>query len=395
MKMKKLAGFILATTFAAGGLTVASCGEKEEAQKRVMNLSLNPQVEFVLDADNKVVTVNALNEEGNLIAGAEVFVGKTAEEAAKLFVEISTETGFLASGGVSVEDNKIEISFSGDADAAKELFDDVKQSVQTYLDESGITATLTQAAAITEEAIEKLVAECAPYLEAAEIKAMEYGELLDELLASRKETADFYSQELKNAYYEAKAFALEQAELTAVRDTLDSISQIAFDVAYGGYTAAVTLIEETRQSVLVAENSPYQLALQAFRKAKTDYLTYRNQIAETEGELDEETAQRLAQLDAAVDSAEQTLLSAGVTANQTLDGLKAQVETAYTQVVTMIKEYSEKLSAHAEEISAKKTAALQTFFTEVETDYAAAAKAAKDNWKKMQNDLESANVQGE
>lgn len=106
-----------------------------------MNVSLNPQVEFVLDADNKVVTVNALNEEGNLIAGAEVFVGKTAEEA------------------------------------AKELFDDVKQSVQKYLGESGITATFTQAAAITEETIEKLVAECAPYLEAAEIKAMEYGEL--------------------------------------------------------------------------------------------------------------------------------------------------------------------------------------------------------------------------
>ena len=48
-------------------------------EKRVMNMSINPSVEFVLDEEDKVITANALNEEGNLIIGAEDFVGKTAE----------------------------------------------------------------------------------------------------------------------------------------------------------------------------------------------------------------------------------------------------------------------------------------------------------------------------
>ena len=49
----------------------------ENREKRVMNISINPSVEFVLDEEDKVISVNALNEEGNLIIGAETFVGKT------------------------------------------------------------------------------------------------------------------------------------------------------------------------------------------------------------------------------------------------------------------------------------------------------------------------------
>ena len=391
MKIKKIAGLSLALALACGTLPVIGCGENGSSEeKKVMNVSLNPQVEFVLDVNDTVVSVNALNEEGNLIVSAETFTGKSAEEAAKLFVEVSKETGFLVTGNVNDGENEIEISFSGDADAAKKLYDDVKTTVQAYLDESGVTATLIQATAITEEALEKLVAECAPYLELAKIEAMEYAELVDELLASRKETAGFYSQELKNAYYEAKSFALEQAELTAVKDTLDGVSQIAFDMAYGGYTTAVSLIESTRQSVLVLENSPYQLALKTFRSAKAEYLNYRNQVAQMkESELTTAVTEQLAALDAAVESAETALLNAGASANDTLDDLKAQVESAYDQVVSLIDEYSARLDEYAEQVSTRKTEALESFFAKVETDYAAAALAAKNGWAEMRSALTS------
>ena len=91
--MKKMMAVLGASIFTFTGMSVfAGCSEQAEG-KTVMNVSLNPEVEFVLDADNKVVSVNALNEEGNLIVSAEVFTGKSAEEAAQLFVKVSKETG--------------------------------------------------------------------------------------------------------------------------------------------------------------------------------------------------------------------------------------------------------------------------------------------------------------
>ena len=74
-----------------------------------------------------------------------------------------------------------------------------------------------------------------------------------------------YSQQLKNAYYEAKAFALEQVELETLKGHLNTIQKLAFESLNGAYTLAVDLIETTRESMLVSENSPYQFALKSFR----------------------------------------------------------------------------------------------------------------------------------
>ena len=144
-KITKITSALLA--LGMGGMMLVACapdGDKSgDGQQKVMNISLNPQVEFVLDKDDKVITVNALNEEGNLIISAAAFEnveGKSAEEAAKLFVEVSTETGYLVSGTLSAGENQLSISLSGDTEAAKELYDDVKAKMNEYLDSVDVTA---------------------------------------------------------------------------------------------------------------------------------------------------------------------------------------------------------------------------------------------------------------
>lgn len=394
MKIKKFAAFCLA--FAAlGAVAFTGCnGEEETAvkEKKVMNLSLNPEVEFVLDSDDKVISVNALNEEGNLIVSAEVFTGKTAEEAASLFVEASKETGFLVEGSLGADENKIEISFSGDAEAATKLYNDVQAKVQEYLTAENVTAVVSQATAITEAQLETLVAECAPYIDAATIQAMEYAELMETLEKSRKETAKLYSQELKNAYYEAKAFAMEQAELEAIGDTLDAMGKIAFNTANAIYKTAVETIESTRMQLLVNENSPYQQALKAFRDAKVQYLNYREYVASLEqNELTAAISAQLAQYETLVENTETALLQAGQTANATLNSAKAQVTAAHAQVVALIDEYSAKVNEYKTEIATKQTETQTAFFTKFETDYAAAITAAENNWAAMETQLKTAN----
>lgn len=381
----------MASLVAIGFTGLASCKKnEEEVTKTVMNVSLNPEVEFILDGDNKVISVNALNEEGNLIVSAEAFAnveGKTAEEAAKLFVQVSKETGYLVEGNVSAGDNEISISLSGDEKDAEALYENVEKKVNEYLTVEGITATIGYTATLTEIYLQELVEECAPYLEAAE---MEYAELVDTLAESRKETAEFYSQELKNAYYEAKAFAMEQTELETLRGHLNVVQQGIFDVTNALYTASVDMIESTRKTLLVDENSAYQVLLKAFREVKVEYLKARNEFSLGGVSITVEiTEEQLEAKKAAVEEAEARLLEAGAEANGRLDELKASVTENYNKLLSMLEENAVKANEHLEEIEAKCQNAQTKFYAEFETKYASVIVSAETSWTDMKTELES------
>ncbi len=381
-----LGSAVMLATSVAG---LASCGETKD-EKKVMNVSVNPSVEFVLNGDDKVVSVNALNEEGNLIVSAEAFTGKSAEEAAKLFIEVSKETGFLVEANATVKNNDINISISGDATEAKKLYDDVCVKVNEYLSAENVEAKIAEFKAISEEQLEALVAECAPYMEAAEVKALEYMELVETLYESRKETAEMYSQELKNAYYDAKAHMLQQVEFETLKTKVNELAQAGLDLAYTSYATAVESIEETRMEKLVSEDSDYQKALAEFRAAKIAYLNYRAEVAAME-----QTAQTEAVLNAlnayesVVDLKEQALVSAGELANAALDSAKANVTALYNTVVGVIEKASVAINQHLEEISANQKAKMQAFFTEFETAYAESITKAEQGWADMKTQLEN------
>lgn len=384
--MRKNIAVILLFSLIFGIFALSGCKDEQavKTEKTVMNLSLNPAIEVVLDEEDKVITVNALNEEGNLIISAAAFQnveGKSAEEVARLFVQVSKETGYLVSGHVG-EENQISISISGDDKLAKELYSDVKTQVEEYLDEMDLEATLVQAAAVTEEQLRLVLAECAPYIEEAKLQAMEHKELVEQLAASRKETAQMYSQELKNAYYEAKAFAMEQAKLEALKEKLPAVEKMMFELLNTAYVSSIDLVEQARLKFLVEENSIYQLALANLRERKAAYLAYRNELAAQDpGAVTEEMKQHLANLEAALETAEANLVSQSEEAHRLLDDVKAQMTTAYNQVLAMFEEVD--MVAMADEISQKQTAALEDFFVEFETKYADAKEAALENWNDM------------
>ena len=391
--MKKITAVACSMLMLATGVAAFSgCGKgKEEAKEvgTVMNVSLNPEVEFVLDQYGKVISVNALNEEGNLIVSAEVFTGETAEEAAKLFVKVSAETGFLVEGNASAGENEIEISFSGDTEKAEKLYNNVKSTVQTYLSEENITAQIEQAAAITDAQLREVVAECAPYIDKAKLQALDYMEMVETIAEARQETAGLYSQELKNAYYEMKAFTMQQAELETIKAHLGVIEKAAVDIAFAGYTLAVDTIETTRLTMLVNDSSPYQVALRAFQAAKTEYLNYREYVASLEQtEVTTAISQQLALLQTAVDQTEATLLKAGEDANAALDTAKASVQTTYDAVIKAIGNYSALANEYAEEVSANVQLKSQMFYTQFEEDYAAVITSARTNWANMKAALQ-------
>ena len=382
-KMNKAVALLCLAAVGASAFAFTGC-KKDEAGK-VMNVALNPEVEFVLDANDKVVTVNALNEEGNLVISAAAFEnveGKSAEEAAKLFVQVSEETGFLLEGNVAAGENELKISFSGDTSEAKKLYNDVKAEVESYLAtlSDQITVGITQAAAITEEALKTLVAEVAPYLDVAE---MEYAQLIAELEASRQETAEYYSQELKNAYYDAKAYAYQVAKLEVLKGKVEGLAGIALGAAETTYKLAMDALNSAREKLL-DENGIYQRALASFREKKVEFLNYKNYVNSLETATQEQL-DRLTSIESALNGFENTMASAV----SGIDALQEAVTNAYNTIITKIEEYSVRVSQHLDEISAATTTALDSFTTEFETTYATHKAHAEQAWGDMRTALEA------
>ena len=362
----------------------------DASEMKVMNVSCNPSVEFVLSEENVVISANALNEEGNLVISAETFVGKTAEEAACLFVEIAQESGFIVSGAAELvgANNKITVAFSGDERVAEKLFHGIRGQIESYFEQNTVSGVIEQGKKVQEQEIEDVLAQCLPHIEKGKIQAMEYAELMQELADTRKETKDIYSQELKSAYYEMKAFAMEQAELEAVKASANDIVAAILDGAYTEYTKAVSEIETYRMEYLVDENSPYQQALTAFRAAKVEYLNYRNEVAQMElGEISQDILDVLAAYEETLQTLQEELLLIGKTANDNLNALKESVKGVFDSINESLQNFGIDKDAIAESIEEERHKAHEKFGDDFKTKREKEIGAAQDRWTEMKGEL--------
>lgn len=365
----------------------AACGT-QKAEATVMNVSLNPEVEFILDENDTVVSVNALNEEGNLIINGQVFVGKSADEAVKLFVSISKETGFLVSGNVNVGENEVNISFSGDTKKAENLYKDIKAKVEQYLSEENITATLNKVETLSKEYLQKLVEKCAPYIEKAKVEAMSYKELLDELIASRKETAELYSQELKDAYYRAKADIVNEEKFEYLKSQLSEAQKVAFETINEIYMSATKTLEEAKYSLFVDESSAYQVALKNYRAAKTEFLNYRNYVASLDpNEVTEAITKTLDALEAQLKNAEEALNTAYNSAMASFETAQSALDKAYNALVNFLAEAGKDVNGALDKIQTNLDTTLTSFEDSFKSKNSEQMQKAQAEWKQMKDKL--------
>ena len=386
--MKKITSLLIVLVLVLGAVfALTACDQTDkDAPTTVMNVSLNPEVEFVLDGNGKVITVNALNEDGNLIITATAFEGKTAEEAAELFVQVSHEMGFLVSGNAQIKNNDIEISISGEQKDVEAIYNDVKASIQEYFKLENITAEIAALETMTREQVEALVAQAQPYIDQAKLQALSHMELVEELYASRKETCEMYSQELKNAYYNAKAAAMDTAKVEALKGKVSSLLQGTIDSVVKTYTDALDKIEQTRMDRLVSPESDYQVKLAEFRAKKIEFLQKRQELAQKETITDTELA-ILNNLETAVNLIEEALVDIGELANKALDTLKAGVTSAYNAVISALELVQVKVSDHLDSIMQAQEEQVPVFAEEFETNYAQAVEQAKADWEAMKTQL--------
>ena len=98
MKSMGLYGkIILATVLAIAIITgiVIFATPKDTTAYATMECSVNPDVQFVLNSQERVISYVCLNEDAEVLISETNFEGKTAEEAAYLFTKLATEAGYI------------------------------------------------------------------------------------------------------------------------------------------------------------------------------------------------------------------------------------------------------------------------------------------------------------
>lgn len=346
--MKKLSALILSLVLASLLiLPLTGCNEPKEG--KVMTVELNPQVEFILDANDKVVTVNALNDEGNYVIAKVDFVGKTADEALNAFLKISVEDGFLLEGEITTSENNLKISVSGDD--AKKLYEDVKKKAQEYLDglpdvEINVNFDFST---ISKEDIEALVQDCMRELNVEEIKAKTQAELLELLEASREKTSELLSQELKDCYYAERALQIKQAQLDAYIEAVKTQNNSLI------VTTALEGAQKQIDLLLEAVNNYKAQYKEKFLDVTSEYYQKMQECLESKKELlkarlDGASEEVLKQLEAAYNTAVSLMESTKELAKSTIKTLDTAINGIIDTAQTLIKTTVETLNLTVENI---------------------------------------------
>ena len=349
---KKIAACGLSLALAAGTCALlAGCGGEDSEAAARMQVDINPSVEFILDEDNKVLSVTALNDDGALIIAGEAFVGKTAEDAVELMVSISTEAGYLVKGDLSAGQDGITVSITGDEEAAQKLYDDVKAGVDAFLEESGINAAVEQGEALKLDALRELVQKADPTLTDEEVASMTEEQLLNALKISRIETAQLLTEELREAYAAAKEYDFRFAERQATKDIISGLGSAyqtfldGYAKALDSYRQAIEAVEQARYDYLVDAESDYQKKLAEVRAQKDKVLEQRKEVAElSEGAAKDAAEAALAAEEATLQTLEAALELAGDTANAAFGLALSAMKTVENALTELEKTFPEEIT---------------------------------------------------
>ena len=403
MKIKCLSLALCLCLLIGMALPLVSCKKSEptppEGTYTRMTVDINPSVEFMVDDQNKVVSVTALNDDGSILIAGEAFVGKTPEEATRMVVSLATDAGYLVKGEIHVENTdesqKVEISVSGNSDYAKELAKNVKSDVEKYLKDNKITATVESVKAKTLDEMRKVVIEDGLFTE-DEVKNMTEEQLYKALAAGRIETAQLLTAEMREAYYRAKDYKISFVEKQATADIISGMGATykalmsGYSAALAAYSTSIDKLDALRYSLLVDPESAYQKALASLRDAKEDLLKEKKLVFSVKDgdktyveisasfKLSEETYNKALK---AVEDAGAAANKAMETAIAALREIEAQLK-ALEEKLRENEDISAKLTAEAQNLEDTLNKAKDNFFAEFEA-------AHKSDIEKAEADLEA------
>ena len=379
---RRFVSFIILSAMVLSLFSLVSCSKKDQDDFTRMTVDIKPSIEFMLDDQNKVASVTALNDDGSILIVGEAFVGKTAEEAVELVVSLASDTGYLVKGNMEVSANTVKISVSGDSKQAEKLKNAVVEKAEQALHRLDIPGKVEQVEALALEGIRSLALSTSLYTK-EEIDAMTEQQLYEVIHLARVETALLLTEEMRDAYHTAKQHQItfaERAETAKVIEAMGGLYNIthsAYTTALDLYSSAINELDEFRYDTLVSPTSAYQVALAKLRDSKVDLLRQRSYTASLTvgGEEYASATLTLQMAESTYNAALAAFEAIGNQVNASLENLVSALRQAESRLRelenTLFDDNIEAtLKNNAKEIEAKVNQAKAHFFEEFETAHA-------------------------
>ena len=402
--MRKIFGILLLMLVVLSCATLTACSKKpEDGTVTRVEIFVNPDVEFMVDSENKVVAVTALNDDGSVLISGEVFVGLDYKDAVEKYVSLAKSLGYLLEEEKNNVEAQINVSVSGATAYAKELKKNINSKIDKFLKDNKINASVKELKAMTVEELRKEAVNTSMVTE-EEAAGMNEKQLLQVLSASRIETAELLTKEMRDAYYRAKEHKISFAEKEEVQNAMEGLTG-AYQKAYSlystallVYSSAIQALDDARYNYLVSPESEYQKALQELREQKTEIIKERTYTMSLNVD-DEEYASATLKLKASEEDYDRMLANLeqiGTQANTTLENLITKLKSAETALNEVYKnlplpaDFEQILKDKAKENEAKLNALKDNFFEEFEQNHksdldALASKISEQKQKLLDN----------
>lgn len=251
---------------------------REGDAKAYMNMQTNPEVQLVLDANNKVVGQVALNDDGDKMLAVVSFKGLSAEDAAKLFAQTATEMDKMNTSGSASATNgqtKVNIQISAEKTADYEkLANNVKTTVNKYFANNGIFAgAVTDLSNDVKSAAKKMAIDTSDFAHMTTQEIMNYTKTssaeMETMTRTYVEQAQTKCTELYNSVLATLDTAFTEAE-KALNDAKAKLSGITDETA-----------KKAAQLVVDGCQTAYNEAKKAYDNAKANFETQLNNAIET------------------------------------------------------------------------------------------------------------------
>lgn len=322
---KKISIFLL---FMFVILTMVSCGEnKENSVRNYVTLEINPSVEMVLDDNEKVVTVNGLNDDGKMLIIDEELVGKEISEVVNILIEQARTLGYLVTTEVeNAFQNNIKVSVSGSSlEVVEELEKDIKKVVDAIIDKKKLSTAYEQLETKKREYFVSIVKQYNPALTNEEISEMDNDELMKYVELATIEKAELATIELEKHYLSMKYYDFQIKCKEQIAKKLESVSNLTSTVYKGAINLLKTQIDNINKlqyEIFVKEDSKYLKLLNKINEYK-DSITILN-YKYSKGQTEE----------------------AGIEISIVINSNEQRIAELETQIITIMKEFNNNLEAY-------------------------------------------------
>lgn len=319
-KSKSLLGIFAAICLALTAMFgLAACGPTPSTNK-VMTLSTNPEITFVIDGYNKVSSVQFNNEDAGTIYANIDFSGVTAEDAVQMVIETAAISGHIGLTLSSTANNfSIEVSGSVDADV-QELENIAKDKATEVFETLGVTTTVV-VEEISETAMKAGLVATATllYPERDDLNNLTNDELITLIDARQREYADLTYDKMQEVKAQINSAMNNPLDPLAIANVAIEAAQRALDAAQDVLDAAQTALAEAQekgwntealQKALNDARADFDTKLTAFKAKLADFdAKVKEKITEAKANIATRKAELKAEFNRQVEASSQYLIA--------------------------------------------------------------------------------------